>query len=165
MSGLIDQCIGIFYGRPQSRRTLQGPGEDRLASASGLAEGFFLLDTSNGVADLPQSVLEFEARGIQWRTPIIGQRASYRQTVAPDRFGLWIATLFQGSLERPHSSHEFLQLRFGMSIGFVERIDGIFEVMKLTELMGHLREDKGHRAADGFLPIGDHAFDRHLQLL
>ncbi len=51
-----------------------------------------------------------------------------------------------------------------MSIGFVERLDGIFEVMKLTELMGHLGEDKSDRAADGFLPIGDDPFDRYLEL-
>ena len=127
-----------------------------------LAEGFFLFDTSNGVADLRQAVLEFEARGIQWRTPIIAERASDRQTVAPDRFGLGVATLFQGSLERPHSSYEFLQLRFGMSIGDVTWIDGIFEGMKLTELMGHLGKDKGHGTADGFFPIGDDPFDRDL---
>ncbi len=30
VSGLIDQCIRIFDGRPQSRRTLQGPGENLL---------------------------------------------------------------------------------------------------------------------------------------
>ncbi len=58
-----------------------------------------------------------------------------------------------------------LQVRFGMPIRFVERINGIFEVMKLTELMGHLGEDKSDRAADRFLPIGDHAFDRHLELV
>lgn len=57
MSGLIDQCIGIFDGRPQSRRTLQGTARGSAASAVGLAEGFFLFDTSNGVADLRQSVL------------------------------------------------------------------------------------------------------------
>ena len=35
-----------------------------------------------------------------------------------------------------------LQLCFGMPIGFVEGLSGILEVVKLTELMGHLREDK-----------------------
>jgi len=50
-------------------------------------------------------------------------------------------------------------------ISILKLHDGIFEVMKLTELMRHLGEDKSHRAADRFLPIGDHACDRYLQLL
>jgi hypothetical protein len=52
-----------------------------------------------------------------------------------------------------------------MAIGFVERLRGVFQVVKLTELVGHLGEDKGDRAADGFFPIGDHPFDRDFQLV
>ena len=37
--------------------------------------------------------------------------------------------------------------------------------MKLTELMGYPMEDKSHRLADGVFSIGDHAFDRHFQLV
>ncbi len=52
-----------------------------------------------------------------------------------------------------------------MPIGFVERLDGIFEIMKLTELMGGLWEDKRNGTANGFFPIGEHAFHWHLQCL
>ena len=51
-----------------------------------------------------------------------------------------------------------------MSIGLVERIDGIFEIMKLTQLMGNFGEDKGDGAADGFFSIGDHTFDWYCKL-
>jgi hypothetical protein len=51
-------------------------------------------------------------------------------------------------LQGSHPADVLLQLRFGMPIRFVERIDGILEVMKLTELMGYLGEDKSDRAAD-----------------
>src|SRR5437764_13499336 len=105
-----------------------------------LVAGFFVLRAGNGVADRREAVLQGEARGIQWRTSIIGQGTADCQAVAPDRFSFWLTAFFQGSFERPHSSYVFLQLRFGMAIGFVERIDGIFEGMKLTELMGRLGE-------------------------
>src|SRR5712664_606025 len=35
----------------------------------------------------------------------------------------------------------------------------------MTELMRHVGEDKGHRAANGFLAIGDHAFHCYLPWL
>jgi len=52
-----------------------------------------------------------------------------------------------------------------MSIRSTKRIDSIAQVMELTQLMGNLGEDKGHCAADGFLPIGDHPSDRHRKLV
>ncbi len=52
-----------------------------------------------------------------------------------------------------------------MPVSFVERLDGIFEIMKLTELMGHVRKHKRDRTANGLLPIRDHSCDRHLPWL
>ena len=125
----------------------------------------FLFDAGNGVIDLRQAILQFEAGGIQRRTPIIGQGAADRQTVATDRFGLRVAALFQGSLEGLYPSSMLLQLRFGMSVRIGEWLDSILEGMKLTELMGHLGEDKSHRTADRFFSIGDHPCDWHLELV
>ncbi len=69
-----------------------------------------------------------------------------------------------GTLNRSHASQLLLQLRFGIPIRFVEGINGVFQVVKLTELMGYLGKDKSDGTADGFLPIGDHAFDRYRKL-
>ena len=57
-----------------------------------------------------------------------------------------------------------LQLRFGMPVSFVEQLGGVFQVVKLTELMRHPWKHKGDGTANGFFAIGDHACDRHLQL-
>src|SRR5437588_12131202 len=97
------------------------PSRVSAASALRLAEDFFLFDTSNGVADLREAFLQFEARSFQRRTPIIGQGTADRQTVAADRFGLGVASLLQRTFEGAHASDVRLQLRFGMPIGFVER--------------------------------------------
>jgi hypothetical protein len=57
-----------------------------------------------------------------------------------------------------------LQLRFGGPIRIVERLGGILQVVKLTALMRDSRKDKGNGTPDGFLPIGDDALNRHLEL-
>jgi hypothetical protein len=57
-----------------------------------------------------------------------------------------------------------LQLRFSVPIGDVSRIDGIFEVVQLTELVGNLGENKSDGTSNGFLSIRDDALNRYLKL-
>jgi hypothetical protein len=52
-----------------------------------------------------------------------------------------------------------------MPVGFVERLDSIFEVMKLAELMGNTWKHKSHRTPDRLFAVGDDAFDRDLERL
>jgi len=52
-----------------------------------------------------------------------------------------------------------------MLIGVVERLDGIFQIVKLTELMRHLWKNKRDSTADGLLSIGDDALDRYCKLV
>ena len=87
------------------------------------------------------------------RTPIIGQRGSHGQAAVADRviFRRWV--LLQGALDGSHPSQLLLQKGFGMPIGFIERLDGVFERVKLAELMGDLWEDKGHRTPDRLFAI------------
>jgi hypothetical protein len=73
--------------------------------------------------------------------------------------------LLEGPLERSHPSHLLLEFCFGRSIRFVQRLSGIFEVMKLTELMGNIWKHKGHRTPDRLFPVGKDAFDRDLEKL
>jgi hypothetical protein len=56
------------------------------------------------------------------------------------------------------------QVCFGMPIRFIEEFRGIFELVKLTELMRHIREDKSHGTANRFFSSGENAFDRHHKL-
>jgi hypothetical protein len=51
-----------------------------------------------------------------------------------------------------------------MAISFIEWVDGIFEIVKLTELMGCLGKDKSDRTAKGLFSVRDHPFDRVLSL-
>jgi len=71
--------------------------------------------------------------------------------------------LFERSLNGSHATQLLLQEGFRVPVGFVERLNGILEVMKLTELMGNTGEDKGHRAPDRLFAIGNDAFDRDLE--
>jgi hypothetical protein len=57
---------------------------------------------------------------------------------------------------------EVVLLRFGMAVRIIERRRRILEGMKLTTLVGHVGEDKGHGTADGFFAIRDDAGDRSL---
>ena len=125
----------------------------------------FFLHTGNRVADLRDAVVQAETGSLQRRTPIIRQRGSHGQAVVSDRFIFRRGVFFQGALDGSHPSQLLLQKGFGMPIGFIERLHGIFEIMKLTELMGDLWEDKSHRTPDRLFAIRDDAFDRHFQWL
>ena len=41
-----------------------------------------------------------------------------------------------------------------MPVGFVERLNSVFQIMKLTELMRHLGKHKSDGTANGFFAIG-----------
>src|SRR5258708_3959779 len=90
---------------------------------------------SNRVADLRDAIVQTQTGSFQWRTSIIGQGGSHGQAVVSDRVIFRRGVLFQGSFNGSHPAQLLLQERFGMLIGFIERLDGIFEIMKLTELM------------------------------
>ena len=79
--------------------------------------------------------------------------------------GVLGAVLFYGTLNGPHPSQLLLQKGFGMAIGFVEGINSIFEIVKLTALMRRFGKDKSDRTANGLFSIGDDALDRHRQLV
>src|SRR2546423_7952968 len=99
------------------------------------------------------------------RTPIVGQGRSNGQTIAPQRFVFGRLVRVLGTLNWSHASQLLLQLRFGMLVGLVERLGGVFQVVKLTELMRYPWKHKSHGTADGFFSIGDHPFDCYFQLL
>src|SRR2546430_17439732 len=72
--------------------------------------------------------------------------------------------LLESSLHGAHPSQLFLQLRFGVPIGFIERVNGILQIVKLAELMGCLGKDKSDCTAKGVFSIRDHSFDWDLKL-
>jgi len=50
-------------------------------------------------------------------------------------------------------------------VGFVEWLDGIFEIVKVTELMGNVWKHKGHCTPDRLFAIRDDALGRDLERL
>jgi len=52
-----------------------------------------------------------------------------------------------------------------MPVGFVEWLDGVLKVMKLTELMGNTWKDKGDRTSNRLFAVGNDPFDRDLERL
>ena len=71
--------------------------------------------------------------------------------------------LFERSLDGAHTAQVLLQFRFRVPISFVERLDGVFEIVKLAELMGNVWKHEGHGTSDRFFPVGDDALDRDLE--
>jgi hypothetical protein len=123
---------------------------------------FLFLYPLDGVADLLDTILYFEAGRVQRPTPIIGQGRAHNQAVTPDCLVFWGGIRFSGPLNWPDSSPLLLPEGFGMSIGFIAGIDGIFEGVKRTELVGDAWEDKRDRTANGCFPVREKPFDRDL---
>src|SRR5258708_11469195 len=114
---------------------------------------FFSLDAPNGVADLAHPLIQAQTRCVQGRAPIIGQGGAYGQTIPPDRVVFRRGVLFQGAFNAADAAQFLLALGFSVPIGFVKRFRGIFEVVKLAQLMGDAGKDEGHRAANRLLAI------------
>src|SRR5260221_5244706 len=69
--------------------------------------------------------------------------------------------LFQSSFDGPHPTQVLLQFCFGVPISFVERFHGVFEIVKLAELVRDSREDKGHGASNRLFTVSNDPFDRN----
>ncbi len=50
-----------------------------------------------------------------------------------------------------------------MAVGREERLGRRAQGVELAALLGHVGQDAAHGGADGLLPVGDHAADRHRQ--
>lgn len=89
--------------------------------------------------------------------PLIGQGATDRGTVTLNDLRFLVLTSAQRPLQWPDALHPFLQFLLGMPIGFPRRAGGWLEIMVVTSLMWHPREDLGDRLTDTGLPIAHHA--------
>lgn len=90
--------------------------------------------------------MEFETRGGQRRSSIIGEGTSHRATIAPNNLCFRITSGFQLTFNGPHAADVFFEFLFGVSVGFIDRPSGFSQVMEVTQLMGYL----GQGVLDGF---------------
>lgn len=92
--------------------------------------------------------------------PLIGQGATDRGTVTLNDLRFLVLPSAHRPLQWPDAPHPFLQFLLGMPIGFPRRAGGLLEIMVVTSLMRHPREDLGDRLTDTGLPIAHHAHHR-----
>ena len=105
--------------------------------------------------------MEFKARGFQRWPSIVREGTAHGRTIASDDLGFRIAAACEAAFNGPYPADTLLEFFLGMAICLVDRFCGFMEIMEVTELMRHLREDTCHSAADRQLSIGDHPSNRH----
>jgi hypothetical protein len=124
-----------------------------------------LHDALNRGIDGLETLVEPQPGGTQRRTAIIGQRAAHGEAVGARGLRGRIGARFQLPFERADFPHLFLELLLRMAIGFVDRLGGFPEIVKVAQLMGNARQSGLDGAANGVLPVGEDASDRHGQPL
>jgi len=110
-----------------------------------------------------QSLVQAQSRGTQGRPPVVGQRATHRQTIPAHHLGLAIGASLHRTLDRAHSPHALLEFLLRVAVRLEERARGLAQVVELAELVRHVGQHGGDRVADGVLPVRDDAGHRHGQ--
>ena len=97
--------------------------------------------------------MQAKPRTTQGWSSIVGHGTAHRQTIAANRGRLGIRPVLQGAFERADAAHLFLQFLLGMPIGLGDRLGRFPQVVKVAQLMGHLRKHRRNGGTNGVLPI------------
>jgi hypothetical protein len=124
-----------------------------------------LQDALNRGVDGLETIVEPQPGGTQRRTAIICQRAAHGEAVGARGLRGRICARFQLPFERADFPHVLLEFLLRMAIGFVDRLGGFPEIVKVAQLMRNTRQSGLDGAANGVLPVGENASDRHGQSL
>ena len=122
-------------------------------------------DTLDRGVDRPEAVVEPQPGGTQRRAAIIGQGTAHGEAIGARGLRGRIRARFQLPFERADFPHVLLELLLRMAIGFVDRLGGFPEIVKLAQLMGNARQSGPDGAANGVLPVREDAADGHGQPL
>ena len=109
--------------------------------------------------------MEFEPRGFQGWTSIIREGTPHGCTVAPHDFGFRITPSFEAPFDGADPTHTLFEFFLGMTVGIVDGLGCLAEVMEVTQLVGHMREHFCNGTADGQLAIRNEADNRYRQAL
>jgi hypothetical protein len=82
--------------------------------------------------------VELETGSCQRRAAIIGERTPDGATVAPYDLGLGIGAFLKATFQGTHAADVLFEGRLGMAVGLVDRLGRFAQVVKVTELVGHL---------------------------
>jgi len=99
--------------------------------------------------------MEREPGGGQGWPAILREGTAYGTTIATHDLRFGVCAPFQFAFNRPDATHPLFQRFLGMAVGFIDRLGGFTQIMEMTQLVRHGRQDLGHGSPDGGLAISD----------
>jgi hypothetical protein len=85
--------------------------------------------------------MEDEPGGGQRWPAIISEGTAYGATIATHDLGFGVRTPFQFAFNRPDATHPLFQGFLGMAVGFIDRLGSFTQIMEMTQLVRHVRQD------------------------
>ena len=82
--------------------------------------------------------MELKPRGSQRRSAIVGEGTPDSAAVAPDDLGLGTGASLHGPFQGAHATDVFFEDFLGMAVRLIDRLSGFVQVVKVTQLVGHL---------------------------
>ena len=107
--------------------------------------------------------VQFQPRCLQGRSAVVGDRTANCRTIAANRAGFVVVTIFQSPLNRTHPTNALLQLFLGVSVRLVNRLRSFSKVMEVAKLVRHTRQSRSDGFADRILAVGYDTVDRNVQ--
>jgi hypothetical protein len=69
-------------------------------------------------------LVEFETRGGERRSSIVGESPAHRATIAPNNLGFGITSSFKLTFNGAHATDVFFEFLFGVSVGCIDGPSG-----------------------------------------
>jgi hypothetical protein len=102
--------------------------------------------------------MQLEPCGCQRWAAIVRQGTAHGTTIAPDQLGFRIVSGRHLAFNGTDAAYMLFEFFFGVAIGFIDRLSGLTERMKMTELVRRLGQGTLDGCAKGGVAIAD---DRH----
>jgi len=112
-----------------------------------------------------EAIVELETGRGQRRAAIIGEGTPDRAAVPAYDRGLGLRASLHGPFQGAYATDLFFEDLFGMPVSLIDGLGRFVQVVKVTQLVGYLREGLGDSCADRQLPIGNDPHNGHVQRL
>src|SRR6266576_4178572 len=90
---------------------------------------------------------------------IIRESTADRQAIATRGHRISVRPVLDGSLDGSYSPDLLFEFLFGVLIGLDNGLAGSAQIVKLAQVMRHVRQDFSDGCPEGRLGIGDHCHD------
>src|SRR5262249_21379577 len=85
-----------------------------------------------------ETIVELETGSRQRRAAIVGEGTSDGGAVPPYDLGFGVSGSLPGPVQGAHATDVFFEDFLGMAVRFIDRLSGFVQVVKVTQLVGHL---------------------------